>query len=311
MSRRGWVLFAAMGLIWGIPYLLIRVAVQQVSPPTLVFVRTGLAAVLLLPFAARQLPALLPRWRPVLAYTVVELAIPWLLLSNAEERLTSSVSGLLVAAVPIVGAAMVRFTGSRERLGGLRLTGLALGICGVAALVGFGGNGAPGLAFAEVAVVVVGYALGPLIVSRYLADVPSRAVVTASLLVTALAYAPAGIVLAPHRLPGAAVVASIALLACVCTAAAFLIFFPLISEVGPARATVITYVNPAVAVALGVLVLHEQFSAATAAGFVLVISGCVLATRGASRLSPGSEEPLAAMVAGDGRSIGEAQVGPD
>lgn len=299
MSRRGWALFAAMGVIWGIPYLLIRVAVHQVSPPTLVFVRTGLAAVLLLPFAARQLPLLLPQWRAVIGYTLVELAIPWLLLSDAERRLSSSLSGLLVAAVPIVGAVAVRFSGSRERLGRTRLGGLALGLAGVAALVGFAGRGAPAFALAEVAVVVVGYALGPLIVSRYLADVPSRAVVTGSLALTALAYAPAGVLLAPHHLPTVGVLLSLAALACVCTAAAFLIFFPLIAEVGPARATVITYVNPAVAVALGVAVLHEHFGPATAVGFVLVISGCVLATRGTPPASAGTEAPVAAVLAGD------------
>lgn len=303
MSRRGWLLFIAMGVLWGIPYLFIRVAVHQVSPPTLVFVRTGLAAALLLPLARRELRGVLSRWRAVLAYTCAELAVPFLLLSDAERRLPSSLAGLLVAAVPIVGAGMSRFTAERERLGAVRLTGLLVGLAGVAALLGFARSGAPWWAFAEVGVVVVGYALGPRIVARSLSGVSSRAVIAASLTITALVYAPAGVLLGPRHVPSPSALASLAVLGVVCTAVAFLLFFPLIGEVGPARATVITYVNPAIAVALGVAVLHESFTAATVAGFVLVIAGCVLATWGRAGGAPGIEEPVAAAVAG-GRGDG-------
>src|SRR5437667_8160622 len=127
-----------MCVIWGIPYLMIRVAVRELAPVTLVFLRTGLAALLLVPLAARrgELGPLLPRWRPLLAYTAVEVAIPWVLLARAETKLTSSLTGLLIAAVPLVGALIVTLTGDRDRLGARRWLGLLIGIAGVAALVG-------------------------------------------------------------------------------------------------------------------------------------------------------------------------------
>ena len=280
MSRRGWLLFAAMAVIWGIPYLLIKVAVEEVAPATLVLARTGLAAALLLPVAqARgQVRPVLSRWKPLLAYTVVEICGPWLLLGYAEQRLSSSLTGLLIAGVPLVGAVLALGGADRERLGARRLLGLLLGLAGVAALVGFEVGAGDGRAVLAVAVVVVGYALGPVILSRSLADLPAPGVVAVSLTLAGLAYLPAGLIEAPATWPSGEVVAAVLVLAVLCTAVAFLLFFALIAEVGPARSTVITYVNPAVAVLLGVVVLDEAFTAATAVGFVLILLGSVLAT---------------------------------
>src|SRR3954467_15825612 len=159
MSRRGVLLFAAMCVIWGIPYLMIRVAVRELAPVTLVFLRTGIAALLLAPFAAYrgELRPLVPRWRPLLAYTAVEVAIPWVLLARAETKLTSSLTGLLIAAVPLVGALIVTLTGDRERLGARRWLGLLIGIAGVAALVGLDVGEVDVLAIAEIGLVAVGY----------------------------------------------------------------------------------------------------------------------------------------------------------
>lgn len=280
MSRRGLFLFAAMCVIWGIPYLLIRVAVRELSPATLVFARTGLAAILLVPVAAArgELKPLLRAWAPLLAFTVAELAVPWLLLARAETKLTSSLTGLLIAAVPLVGAAITSLTGSHDRLDRRRWTGLLVGLAGVVALVGldFGNVGA--VALLEVCVVAVGYALGPLILSRRLADQPALGVVAASLLLTALVYAPIAAFQLPSAWPAFKVTASVATLAVVCTALAFLLFFGLIAEVGPVRATVITYVNPAVAAILGVAILGEHFTVGMGVGFALVLAGSVLAT---------------------------------
>ena len=280
MSRRGLFLFAAMCVIWGIPYLLIRVAVRELSPATLVFARTGLAAILLVPVAAArgELKPLLRAWAPLLAFTVAELAVPWLLLARAETKLTSSLTGLLIAAVPLVGAAITSLTGSHDRLDRRRWTGLLVGLAGVVALVGldFGNVGA--VALLEVCVVAVGYALGPLILSRRLADQPALGVVAASLLLTALVYAPIAAFQLPSAWPAFKVTASVATLAVVCTALAFLLFFGLIAEVGPVRATVITYVNPAVAAILGVAILGERFTVGMGVGFALVLAGSVLAT---------------------------------
>jgi drug/metabolite transporter (DMT)-like permease len=291
MTRRNWLLFAAMCVIWGIPYLLIRVAVRDMSPPCLVFARTGIAAVLLVPIAAvrHQLGPALRRWRPLLAYTVVELTIPWLLLSDAETKLSSSLSGLLVAAVPLVGIAVLAVLGQGDPIGRVRAFGLVLGIVGVAALVGLDFGQIHAFALAEVVVVVVGYAVGPIILSRSLSDLPPMGVVAASLLLTALVYLPAAVLDPPRRYTEAGV-SSVLVLAVVCTALAFLVFFALIAGIGPARAMVITYVNPAVALSLGVVVLGEPLTIGLGVGFPLILAGSVLAARRApERVASGDE----------------------
>jgi drug/metabolite transporter (DMT)-like permease len=281
MTRRGWALFAAMCVIWGIPYLLIKVAVAEVSPVMLVFLRTLIGAALLVPLAASrgQLAVLLPRWRVIALYTVVELAVPWVLLSDAERGLSSSLAGLLVAAVPLIGAALVLVVGGGDRLDGRRLAGLLVGLAGVAALLGLDVSGGDLRAVAEIGLVTIGYAAGPLIISRQLAGLPTMGVVAASLALCSAGYAPVALTHLPAALPGLRVTMAIAVLGVVCTAVAFLLFFALIAEVGPVRATVITYVNPAVAVALGVLLLGEAFTVGTGVGFVLILLGSVLATR--------------------------------
>jgi drug/metabolite transporter (DMT)-like permease len=269
-----------MCVIWGIPYVLIRVAVRELAPVTLVFLRTGIAALILTPVAAYrgELRPLLRHWRPLLAYTAAEVAIPWVLLARAETKLTSSLTGLLVAAVPLVGAVIVTLTGERERLGGRRWSGLLVGIAGVAAIVGLNLGQIDVVALVEIGFVAVGYAVGPIILSRSMTDLPAYGVVAASLLLTAIVYAPFAAASWPSKLPSAHVVESVLGLAIVCTALAFLLFFALIAEVGPVRATVITYINPAVAAVLGVTLLSEHLTSGMVVGFGLVLTGCVLAT---------------------------------
>lgn len=278
MSRKGWLLFIALCLIWGIPYLLIRVAVRELSPAGLVFFRTAPAALMLAPLALRrgQLRPVLAHWRWVLAFTVVELAVPWLLLSSAERQLTSSTAGLLVAAVPLMGAVLYRLAGAAEPMDARRLVGLFVGFAGVAALVGVNIGGSP-RAVAEVLVVALCYATGPLIISRKLDGVPGLGVIAASLSVTAVVYAAPALATLPKAV-SADTVAAVATLAVVCTALAFLLFFALIREVGPSRSTVITYINPLVAVLLGVTTLGEPFTIGIACGLPLILVGSVLAT---------------------------------
>ena len=287
MSRRGWLLFIAMCLIWGCPYLLIKVAVEELEPSTLVLARTLLGAALLLPFviARDQLRPVLRRWRPLVAFAVIEICAPWLLLGFAEQRLASSLTGLLVAAVPLVAAALVRFDPGHDRLDARRYAGLGVGLLGVAALVGFEVGTGDLVAAAAVGVVAVCYAVGPLVLSHYLADLPGPGVIAAALALAAVLFLPAGMAQAPPAWPSVEVVASVLVLGAVCTALAFLIFFQLIAEVGATRSTVITYVNPAVAVLLGAAVLGERLTLATAIGFALIILGCVLAT-GRTRRPP-------------------------
>ncbi len=297
MTRRGWLLFGVMGVIWGVPYLLIKVAVADLSPASLVFLRTATGGLVLLPLALARgsIQPLRARWRWVLLYTVVELAVPWMLLADAERHVSSSFAGLLVAAVPFIGALLALLTGGEDRLDARRVGGLLVGFLGVATLVGFDLSGGSLGAVAEIAVVTIGYALGPMIIAHRLRDLPAVGVVTTSLVLTAIGYAPAGVLQFPHHAPAVQVILAVAALGLVCTAVAFLLFFALIAEVGPIRATVITYVNPAVALALGVVVLGEAFTAATAAGFALILLGSFLATRRTGQAAPQRQVPDEAM----------------
>jgi drug/metabolite transporter (DMT)-like permease len=300
VSRRNWVLFAAMCVIWGIPYLLIRVAVRDIPPAGLVFARTGIGALILLPIAWRRhaLRPVFARWWPLLTFALVEMTVPWLLLSQAETKLSSSLSGLLIAAVPLVGVVLYRLLGDREPVDPSRLAGLILGVAGVAVLLGLDFGSVDTVALLQVAGVVVGYALGPMILVRRLGDLPNIGVVAASLTITATIYLPFAILDPPHRLRVQSV-ASVIVLALVCTALAFVVFFALIAGIGPARATVITYVNPAVAVLLGVTVLGEAVTVGMVIGFPLILLGSILAAR--RRPEPAVAEPETATIAADCR----------
>jgi len=297
VSRRGWLLFATMSVIWGIPYLLIKIAVAGVPVPVLVLARVAIGAALLLPVALRrrELRTLVPYRRWLAVFALVEIITPWFLLSEAERRLSSSMSGLLIASVPIIGALLARLTGDAERLTAVRWAGLLAGLAGVALLAGPGAAGGDARSIGEVLLVAVCYATGPLIASRKLSAAPPIGMTAVCLGFAAVVYAPAAALTWPGSMPSGKVLGALAGLAVVCTAAAFLFFFALIAEVGPARATVITYLNPAVAVALGVSVLGERFTPAMAGAFALILGGSVLATRPGLRRrapSPGAPPPV-------------------
>ncbi len=283
MNRRALLCFIGLGVAWGIPYLLIKVAVRELSPAELVLARTVLAALILLPIAAARgaIVPVLRYWKPLVAFTVFEIALPWVALGNAEQSLPSSTTGLLIAAVPIVGVALAFLTGRAEHLAATAWLGLALGIAGVAALVGLEVGGSDLGAVAELGITVLGYAIGPAILARYLGALPGVGVMSLALSLTAIVYLPVVLIGdgVPTGLPSADVIWSVVLLATVCTAAAFLMLFALVGEIGPVRATTITYVNPAVAVAAGALILNEPLSVWTFVGFTLVVAGSYLVNR--------------------------------
>jgi len=271
-----------MAVIWGIPYLLIKVAVGEVSPVVVVFARCVIGAALLLPWtiARGQLRPALRHWRWLLLFTALEMTGPWLLLSYAETELSSSLTGLLVASVPFVAALTARLAGDEDRLTPIRVTGMLLGLLGIVALLGLDVSGADLVPILAVALVVIGYATAPMLVTHKLADVPGVAASSIALFVTAVVYAP----FAVPRLGQVAdasgtALLSLVVLGVVCTALALALFFTLIREVGPQRALVITFLNPAVAVLLGVLLLDEPFTLGLAIGLPVILIGCVLATR--------------------------------
>src|SRR6266571_4553481 len=223
VSRKGWVLFAVMCLVWGIPYLFIKVAVGQVSVPVVVFARTAIGALILLPLAIRsgrqgggELDALRRHWRPLVAFAALEIIIPWGLLSAAERKLPSSLAGLLIAAVPIISVVTARLTGGTERLSPRRWAGLVIGLGGVALLAAPDLGGGNGLAVAEVLLVALGYATAPLIAARKLSGVPALPMTVACLSLAALVYTPAAILAWPHRMPSGRVLAALATLGIVC-----------------------------------------------------------------------------------------------
>ncbi|MCV9941169.1 DMT family transporter [Boseaceae bacterium BT-24-1] len=278
MSRKALLLFLALGVIWGVPYLLIKVALVDYHPIIVAFGRAAIGALVLLPFALRGNGIMAGFRRPgwLLLFTLAEISGPWFLIGFAETRVTSSLAGLIIALTPII-AAILGVMLSRERLGAGRLVGLALGLAGVVALLGFDEKPVelwPALALGASA---LGYAVGPIIVARKLADADDGAVVVASLIVASVIYLPFIPAYWPARFPLEASLAVIAL-AVFCTALAFQLLFALIAEVGASRATVIAYLNPAVAVLLGVAVLGEPFSLALLAGFALIVAGSYFST---------------------------------
>jgi len=290
MTKRGWLLFIALGVLWGMPYLLIRIAVSAVDPLVVAGSRTLIGALLLLPIAwhRKVLLAGFAKWQWLLAYTLLEINIPWLLLGHAETRLNSSTAGLLLAVVPLFAALIVTRLG-HESLEPRRLLGLGIGFAGVALLVGMDIHFSDLPAVAATMVVALCYAIGPIVVDRKLKDVPAIGVVTASLIVATLLYAPFAPMVWPEHIPASAAW-SVVGLGVLCTATAFLVFFALIAEAGPARATVITYVNPAVAIVLGAVVLSEPLTLGMVIGFPLVIVGSVLGT---SRVRTDAQPELA------------------
>jgi drug/metabolite transporter (DMT)-like permease len=283
VTSRGRLLFASMALIWGVPYLFIKVAVEDFSPSAVVFGRTALAALLLVPIAAGRgmLRPLLPHWPWLLVFAGVEVAGPFFLLTFAEQRISSSLTGLLVAAVPLMGLVFGRLVGLADPIDARRLVGLLVGVLGVGVLVGLDLHADSWAAVVAVLLAAAGYAIGPIVADQRLAGLPSLGVSAVAMGVTAVAYLPFAVLTRPADL-GAALANSwwaIAVLGVICSALAFLVFFALIAEVGPTRATVITYVNPAVALLLGVLVLGEPLTLGLLVGFPLVLLGSALATR--------------------------------
>ena len=281
MSKRGAILFLSLGLIWGIPYLLIKVSVEYLSPEVIIFLRVFLAAMILMPVVIKRsyLRQLKGHWKWVFVFAIVEIAFPFGALTFAEIKLSSSMTGLLIAAVPIISAIFAWRLGIDDRITGNRVLGLAIGIVGVASLVGLDVTGSELFSVALLGITVVGYALGPIIVSQKLSQVPALAAIAMAMVINSVIYAPLAFFSRPTESVPVNVWLAVAVLGAVCTALAFLLFFSLVAEVGPARTTVITYINPAVAVILGVLVLSEPITLGLIIGFPLILLGSFLATR--------------------------------
>jgi drug/metabolite transporter (DMT)-like permease len=287
MTRRAWALFAAVSLLWGVPYLLIKVAVEELPPVTVVFTRVLLAALVLWPVAVRGrafrgLRALAPQ---LVLVALLEITLPFLLISIGEQHIASSLTGLLIASLPLFVALLALRLDRAERVTGIRLLGLLVGIGGVAALLGvdLGGDRTALFGAAMVLLATLSYATSTFVVKRFFGGVQMLGVVTVATMIASVVLAPFAIVATPAHVPSLHVILALLTLGLLCTAAALTLFFTLIVEAGPSRAAVITYVNPAIAVVLGVIVLGEPLTLAIVGGFLLIIAGSWLSTRRSSQ----------------------------
>ena len=301
MSPRGWLLFASMSVIWGVPYLFIKIAVEDLSAGFVAWSRVAMAAAVLLPIAWRTgaLRGLSLRW--LAAFALVEITIPFPLIAYGEEHLSSSLTAILIAAVPLMVAFLALRFDHSERPTRTRLVGMIVGIAGVTALVGIDvvGSTAELIGAAAILVATMGYAAGPMIVKNRFASADPIGPIAGALGIATLFLAPLALAGLPTEAPSGDTVASLLVLGFVCTAIAFLVFFRLITEVGPGRATVITYVNPVVALALGVAILGESVTAGAVVGLLLILAGSWLSTDG--RLPPGLGELVRRRRAGGPR----------
>jgi drug/metabolite transporter (DMT)-like permease len=290
MSRRAWLAFGAISVIWGVPYLLIRIAVRHgVTPAFLAWGRVTLAAMVLLALAWRAgtLSSLRGQWRVLLVYAVVEICIPFPMIAAGETRVSSSLAAILISSVPLIVALLALRFDHSERPTPIRALGLLLGFGGVVALMGIdvAGKGGELLGAGAILLAAVGYAIGPMLIKLRMAQLDPRATMGASLGIASLLLVPAAALDPPRAVPSGGAIGCVIALGLVCTAAAFVIFSILISEAGTSRATVITYVNPVIAVALGVALLGERPGTGAIAGLLLILAGSWLATDG--RLPPG------------------------
>ena len=281
MSRRGWTLFLMMAVIWGIPYLLIRVAVRQLDPGVLVLGRTAPAALLLAPLviARRQVGVLRDNITWIAVFAVVEFGVPWYLMATAERHITSSLTRMLICCVPLFAVVASRFRHHKEHVSRRRYVGLAIGALGVALLVGLDVRGGSFVWIAMMLAVCVGYTIGPIILATKLSHVPGAVVVAGATAVVALCWVPWSVAHWPVEV-SSETITCVAILSVVCTAGAFLVFFELVKEVGSSRSVVVTYVNTGIAVLLGVVGLHEPLTVAIMVGFPLVLIGSIFATSG-------------------------------
>ncbi|MBC7463844.1 MAG: DMT family transporter [Actinobacteria bacterium] len=288
MSRRSWLFFLLLGFIWGIPYLLIRVAVEEFTPATLVFLRLCIGALILMPIAIHRKTLTVPRtaYKFIALYSVLEIIGPWFLITNAERNLTSGLTGLLLATVPIWSVIFTSVAGDKTVWHRTRLLGLIVGFIGVVSLVGLEsltGHSAP-WAIGSVLLSSVGYAYAVIMIRKKLPEVSGIAINAIALVISAIVYAPFALQQWPTHNVSAKSIWAVVGLGALCTALAFILFFEIMYEIGPARTSFITYLNTGFAVVLGVLILGEPVTVGIVIGLPLVLVGSYFATRRSSAI---------------------------
>jgi drug/metabolite transporter (DMT)-like permease len=298
MDRRAWIWLLLLGAIWGASYLFIKIGLRDLSPAMVSFLRIALAALVLLPLAAMQ--GALSGGRARLGWLVlvgaVQVAGPFLLIAAGEQEISSSLAGILVASSPLFTALLATWVDQEERSTGMRLAGVLIGFAGVALLLGVDlGGGAALVGGLLVVLASLGYAIGGFFVKKRLAGMAPVGMSALVMTASTILLAPVAFATAPDEMPGLGPIAAVSALGILGTGAAFVIFYWLISTVGPARAFVVTYVAPGFAVVYGALLLDESITAATLAGLALILAGSWLAAEGRlpGRASRAAPEPVA------------------
>jgi drug/metabolite transporter (DMT)-like permease len=286
MSRRGWLLFFMTGFLWGIPYLFIKVAVDPdggFSPAVVVFLRTAIGAAILLPWAIRQktLGDAIRGIRYVAPYALLEMIGPWILIGTAEQKISSGLAGLLVASVPIWATIFASLKGDKTVWQRKRIFGIAIGFVGLVLVVGIESikGGADPLSIVMVLVASIAYAYAVMFVQSGLPGVSGVAINGVAMLITALFYLPFTVVQWPSHHINQSAIWSVIALGIFSSGIAFAIFFILVDIIGVARASLVTYLNTAFAVILGVIILGEPITTGIIIGLPLVLLGSYLASR--------------------------------
>jgi drug/metabolite transporter (DMT)-like permease len=283
MSRRNWFLFFFVGFIWGIPYLLIKVAVEDLSPPVIVFARVAIGAAILIPIAVKHgslMPAI-KAWKYVIPYAIGEMIGPWFLITAAEQKMTSGLTGLLVATVPIWTTILASLHGDKTVWHHKRLLGILIGFIGIILVVGiesFSGRQSI-VAIAMVLIASIGYSWAVTMITAKVPHIEPISINGVAMVFTAIVYLPFVFLNAPEHMPSAKVLGSVLVLGLFPTAMAFILFFQLIKDIGTARGSLVTYLNTAFAVVLGVIILREPFTLGIALGLPLVLVGSYFASR--------------------------------
>ena len=286
MSRRGWILFLLVGFLWGVPYLFIKVAVDPnngFTPAIVVCLRTAIGAAILIPWAIHQktIGAALRGIKYVAPYALLEMIGPWILIGTAEQKISSGLAGLLVASVPIWATIFASLKGDKTVWQRKRLFGIVIGFIGLISVVGIESikGSADPVAIAMVLLASVGYSYAVMFVQGGLPGVSGVAINSVAMAITALFYLPFAIAQWPSHEISMGAIRAIIGLGVLSTGAAFAIFFTLADIIGVARASLVTYLNTAFAVVLGVIILGEPLTIGIILGLPLVLVGSYFASR--------------------------------
>jgi len=276
-------LLVTLAALWGGSFVFMRVAVPAMGPIPLAFVRVALAAsaLLALAYAQRRLPDFRARWREFAVVGIVNSALPFVLFCYAEQYITASAGAILNATSPFF-VAIVAAIWLGDALSWRKIGGMVLGFAGVALLVGWHPEALTrdtALATAACLAAALCYALAGVYTRRRLQGVPSFAVACASQLAAAIVLVPA---MPFTAMPGPltpVVITNVIALAIASTAIAYLIYFKLIADLGPARALTVTFLIPLFGVLWGFVFLDEALTLNMLTGGALIVAGTVLAAR--------------------------------